>query len=148
MYGVAGFERQFAVKRFHPELVALPIVSQRLSAAARAYGSLEHPRIARLHEYGVAGGEVFTATEMVAGLDLMRLIAALNPSNDAGRITLISRMGHENVERYLPTLIRAIQGLRHRGLPIHGVQFHPESVASEHGRALIANFLALADESA
>lgn len=38
-----------------------------------------------------------------------------------------------------------IQGLRHRDLPIHGVQFHPESVASEHGHALLANFLALAE---
>ncbi|HEX8526651.1 anthranilate synthase component II [Allosphingosinicella sp.] len=37
-----------------------------------------------------------------------------------------------------------IQGLRHRTLPIHGVQFHPESVASEHGHALLANFLTLA----
>ena len=37
-----------------------------------------------------------------------------------------------------------IQGLRHRTLPIHGVQFHPESVASEHGHALLANFLRLA----
>jgi anthranilate synthase component 2 len=37
-----------------------------------------------------------------------------------------------------------IQGLRHRTLPIHGVQFHPESIASEHGHALLANFLALA----
>jgi serine/threonine protein kinase len=80
VYGVAGFERQFAVKRFHPELVALPVVSSRLSQAARAYGSLEHPRIARLHEYGVAGGEVFTATEMVAGLDVMRLVAATHGS--------------------------------------------------------------------
>ena len=35
-----------------------------------------------------------------------------------------------------------IQGLRHRELPIHGVQFHPESIASEGGRALLANFLA------
>nr|WP_295662582.1 aminodeoxychorismate/anthranilate synthase component II [Polymorphobacter sp.] len=37
-----------------------------------------------------------------------------------------------------------IMGLRHRTLPIHGVQFHPESIASEHGHALLANFLALA----
>ena len=37
-----------------------------------------------------------------------------------------------------------IQGLRHKSLPIHGVQFHPESIASEHGHALLANFLALA----
>jgi len=35
-----------------------------------------------------------------------------------------------------------IMGLRHRDLPISGVQFHPESIASEHGHALLANFLA------
>jgi len=38
-----------------------------------------------------------------------------------------------------------VQGFRHAGLPIHGVQFHPESIASEHGHALLANFLALAE---
>ena len=32
-------------------------------------------------------------------------------------------------------------GFRHRDLPIHGVQFHPESIATEHGHALLANFL-------
>ena len=39
-----------------------------------------------------------------------------------------------------------VQGLRHAQLPIHGVQFHPESIASEHGHRLLANFLALAGE--
>ncbi|HEX2763643.1 MAG TPA: aminodeoxychorismate/anthranilate synthase component II [Allosphingosinicella sp.] len=39
-----------------------------------------------------------------------------------------------------------VQGLRHRDLPIHGVQFHPESVASEHGHALLANFLRAAKD--
>lgn len=38
----------------------------------------------------------------------------------------------------------SVQGLRHRELPIHGVQFHPESVASEGGHRLLANFLEIA----
>jgi len=37
-----------------------------------------------------------------------------------------------------------IMGLRHRELPIHGVQFHPESIASQHGHALLRNFLEIA----
>jgi len=37
-----------------------------------------------------------------------------------------------------------IQGIAHKDLPIHGVQFHPESIASEHGHRLIQNFLDIA----
>jgi anthranilate synthase component 2 len=37
-----------------------------------------------------------------------------------------------------------IMGLQHKTYPIHGVQFHPESIASEHGHKLLANFLDLA----
>ena len=37
-----------------------------------------------------------------------------------------------------------IMGLRHRSKPIEGVQFHPESIASEHGHQLLKNFLTLA----
>jgi len=37
-----------------------------------------------------------------------------------------------------------IMGLRHKTLPIHGVQFHPESIATQHGHALLANFLDIA----
>jgi anthranilate synthase component 2 len=38
-----------------------------------------------------------------------------------------------------------IQGLEHRELPVYGVQFHPESIATESGHALLANFLRLAN---
>ena len=37
-----------------------------------------------------------------------------------------------------------IMGLQHNSLPIHGVQFHPESIASEHGHHLLKNFLSIA----
>jgi anthranilate synthase component 2 len=40
-----------------------------------------------------------------------------------------------------------IMGLRHRSLPIEGVQFHPESIRSEHGHALLKNFLTRAAEA-
>src|ERR1700761_7454960 len=36
-----------------------------------------------------------------------------------------------------------IQGVMHKSHPVHGVQFHPESIASENGHALLANFLSL-----
>jgi len=39
---------------------------------------------------------------------------------------------------------RVIMGVMHKRHPVHGVQFHPESIASENGHALLRNFLALA----
>lgn len=39
-----------------------------------------------------------------------------------------------------------IMGLSHKEYPVHGVQFHPESIASEHGHDLLKNFIALANE--
>ena len=37
-----------------------------------------------------------------------------------------------------------VMGVSHKDLPIHGVQFHPESIRSEHGKTLMGNFLKLA----
>lgn len=94
VFGVAGFERQFAVKRFLPELT-IGAAAQALSQAARAYGSLEHPRIARMSEFGVAQGQTFTAVELVTGLDVFRLMqesklaaAAIPPG---GALALVSQ---------------------------------------------------------
>lgn len=39
---------------------------------------------------------------------------------------------------------KLVMGLSHKELPIHGVQFHPESIASEHGHLILKNFLDLA----
>ncbi len=39
-----------------------------------------------------------------------------------------------------------VMGLSHKFLPVHGVQFHPESISSEHGLRMIENFLELAAE--
>jgi anthranilate synthase component 2 len=39
---------------------------------------------------------------------------------------------------------RLVMGLMHETLPIHGVQFHPESIASEHGHLMLKNFLDIA----
>jgi anthranilate/para-aminobenzoate synthase component II len=36
-----------------------------------------------------------------------------------------------------------VMGVRHRTLPLEGVQFHPESILSEHGARMVANFLAV-----
>jgi hypothetical protein len=74
VYGVAGFERLFAVKRFHAALVQDADVAGALAKVARLYGGLEHPRVAKLQEFGTADGATFAATELVEGVDLARLM--------------------------------------------------------------------------
>ena len=60
----------------------------------------------------------------MAASDLLKLIEALNPADEPGRITLISRMGSDNVAQALPPLLRAVQAEGRRVLwicdPMHG----------------------------
>jgi anthranilate synthase/aminodeoxychorismate synthase-like glutamine amidotransferase len=49
----------------------------------------------------------------------------------------------EELEVVAETSDREIMGLRHRQYPVHGVQFHPESIMTGEGKRLLANFLAL-----
>ena len=50
----------------------------------------------------------------------------------------------ETVEITAEVADGTIMGLSHKTLPIHGVQFHPESIASEHGHEMLNNFLKIA----
>ena len=54
----------------------------------------------------------------------MKLLDILNPNNEAGRITLISRMGHSKVEEFLPPLVEAVKKSGHNVIwscdPMHG----------------------------
>ncbi|MCB1882394.1 MAG: 3-deoxy-7-phosphoheptulonate synthase class II [Geminicoccaceae bacterium] len=58
---------------------------------------------------GIANPLGLKAGPTLAADDLLRLCDALNPENRPGRLTLISRMGHDKVEAHLPPLVRAIR---------------------------------------
>jgi len=126
VYGVAGMDREFAVKRFHPSLLADPNARAALAVAARMYGALEHPRVARLHEFGEAGGHTFTATEYVPGLDLAQLM-------DQGRLSL------GTASHLIVQIGRAVgyahgRGLSHLGLSPTNV------ICSERGEIKVTDF--------
>ena len=50
----------------------------------------------------------------------------------------------DDLEITAETVDGIIMGVQHKRYPVHGVQFHPESIASEHGHQLLSNFLDLA----
>jgi anthranilate synthase component 2 len=100
-----------------------------LQALVTAYGGTvdriapAHGEVARIEHHG---DSVFAG--LPDGFDAVRyhsLAAVVVP--DELRITATSG--------------GVVMGVAHRRLPLHGVQFHPESILSEHGVALIANFL-------
>jgi anthranilate synthase component 2 len=99
------------------------------------------------------GGDVVRAPEPLHGkLSLIRhqgrsVFRGLNHSFRATRYhsLIVSRETlPETLEVTAETEDGLIMGLAHRERPVHGVQFHPESIASENGHQILANFLLLA----
>lgn len=98
------------------------------------------------------GGEVIRCHEIVHGKmgamhhDATGVFAGLPSPFDATRYHSLV-VNPDNLPDDLVVNARledgTIMGLHHATLPIHGVQFHPESIASEHGHALLQNFLNL-----
>ncbi|MBM9594429.1 anthranilate synthase component II [Roseitranquillus sediminis] len=99
------------------------------------------------------GGKVVRAGEIVHGKVAQVRHDASGPFDGLPSPFAATRYHSLTVEREtLPPDLRVtawvddgtIMGLSHATLPIHGVQFHPESIASEHGHRLLRNFLSLA----
>ena len=55
-----------------------------------------------------------------------------------------ARYPSDTIEVTAETDDKLVMGLSHKTLPVHGVQFHPESIASENGHLILKNFLDLA----
>ncbi len=96
------------------------------------------------------GGEVVRAPELMHGKTSRiehtgkGLFRGLNSGFEATRyhsLTVKPETLPDSLEITATTEDGTIMGLAHRELPLHGVQFHPESIASENGHALLQNFL-------
>jgi len=100
----------------------------------------------------VFGGRVVRARELMHGKtspvlhDGTGVFAGLPSPFTATRYhSLVVEGAPPVLEANARTADGTVMGFRHTTLPIHGVQFHPESIATEHGHDLLANFLATAD---
>jgi anthranilate synthase component 2 len=96
------------------------------------------------------GGDVIRAPELMHGKTSRinhkgkGLFRGLNSGFEATRyhsLTVKAETLPSVLEVTATTDDGLIMGLQHRSLPVHGVQFHPESIASENGHALLQNFL-------
>jgi anthranilate synthase component 2 len=99
------------------------------------------------------GGQVIRAPHLMHGKTSKinhtgkGLFRGLNSGFEATRyhsLTVRPETLPETLEVTATTDDGLIMGLQHKKLPLHGVQFHPESIASENGHALLQNFLNLA----
>jgi anthranilate synthase component 2 len=101
------------------------------------------------------GGDVIRAPELMHGKTSAishtgrGLFRGLNSGFEATRYhSLIVKQETlpEALEVTASTADGLIMGMQHRSFPVHGVQFHPESIASENGHAILQNFLTLAQD--
>ncbi|MBS3848463.1 aminodeoxychorismate/anthranilate synthase component II [Devosia sp. BSSL-BM10] len=99
------------------------------------------------------GGEVIRAPHLVHGKTSKinhtgkGLFRGLNAGFEATRyhsLTVRPETLPDVLEVTATTEDGLIMGMQHKTLPVHGVQFHPESIASENGHALLQNFLNIA----
>jgi serine/threonine-protein kinase len=111
--GVAGYERQYALKRFHAALAADPATAEILASAARGYAGVIHPFVARMAEYGVAAGQSFVAVELINGVDAARLLsgsaAVGDPVPRGALLTLVGQVARG-------VAYAQARGVRHLGI--------------------------------
>ncbi|MEW6167599.1 MAG: aminodeoxychorismate/anthranilate synthase component II [Pseudomonadota bacterium] len=106
-------------------------IGQAFGGRVRRARELMHGKVSRVYHHG--GGvfrglpSPFTATRYHS------LIVARENLPDCFEITAWTQHADGTMDE--------IMGLKHRRLPIEGVQFHPESILTEHGHALLKNFL-------
>jgi anthranilate synthase/aminodeoxychorismate synthase-like glutamine amidotransferase len=99
----------------------------------------------------IYGGTVDRAGRIVHGKpdqvshDGSPLFAGIPSPFEAGRYHSLAAVGDipADLEVTARTPDGEVMGVRHRAYAVHGVQFHPESVLTPHGRTLISNFLAM-----
>jgi anthranilate synthase component 2 len=117
---------------------SLPILG--VCLGHQAIGAAFGGRVARCHE--VLHGKLSTITHSGTGL-----FRGLPQGFEVTRYHSLT-VEPEGLPDCLEVTARAqsgvVMGLSHRSRPVHGVQFHPESIASEHGHAMLANFLEIA----
>ena len=95
--------------------------------------------------YGGEVGRVEPAHGEVAAVehDGRGVFAGLPSPLTAVRYHSLAALAVPSVLEVTATVGDVVMGVRHRTLPLEGVQFHPESILSEHGARLVANFLGL-----
>ncbi|MCB5165669.1 aminodeoxychorismate/anthranilate synthase component II [Streptomyces bambusae] len=132
----------------HPDTSGHVEIVRAFAGALPLFGvCLGHQAIARAY-----GGSVIPAKRLMHGKtspiehDGRGLFAGLPPAFDATRYHSLV-VPEDTVPAVLQVTARSaedgyVMGLRHRTLPMEGVQFHPESFRTEHGMTMISNFLA------